>query len=101
MSLFFDHYNIDPVKVSGFEHAISLKIIPGDAEKFKFDVSSLRAAFLKMLCLGILYKEEEANKNDQSTIRLGGNAINDEHKSESFLILKRFFFEWSRFLLLD
>ena len=63
-------------------------------------MSNLRAAILTILFLEILYKEEAANKNNKSILRLGGNAISDERKLESFLNIK-WFFEWNKILLLD
>ena len=88
MSSIFDHYNIDLVKVSGIVHGISLQIIAGDVGKFRFVMSSLRAAIFKMLCLENLCKVEATNKNDKSIIRLRGKEIGDEDKMESFLNIK-------------
>ena len=88
---FFDPYYIDPVKVIGIVNDMSLKIIADDVEQTGFDVSNLRAAILKTLCLENLYKEEAANKNEKSTIGLGGVAVFDQPKNESFLNLEWFF----------
>ena len=88
MSSFFDHHNIDPVKVISIVNDISLKIIHGDGEKIKFGMSTLRVAIFKLLYLEKISKEEATNKNDTSTTRLLEKAISVEDKIESFLKIK-------------
>ena len=74
----------------GIVDDIPLKIKPRDVEIIQFGGGKLRAAIFRTFCSEKLYKEEAANKNDRSTIRLGGKTINDEHKTEYFRNMKWF-----------
>ena len=84
MNSFFDHYNIDLVKVISIVHDMPLKVIHGEVENIEFRMNNLRAAIFKMLCLEKIREGEAANKNDTSTTKLREKAFSVKTKLNLF-----------------